>query len=411
MLQNLLSAWPGTKLIYLHVGVGSMPDNRPPNTLWKPGVFGRVAKVAQGVHRGSNASPRVGKDGIASTGGSRWVKSSLLAWLELAPFRLDHQMARWIEAFRPQVIYTWLGTPAIQGLVRRISTRWQVPTVVHIMDDWVSCKHAGNWLAAPSRRALVRGFEQEIAAAAERIAICDKMAAAYRSRYGREFEVVPNAIDLSHFPAPAIMRGSAAEGHRFTLGHVGRLSGGRLQGLVDVEAAFRVLARRGVSMRLELVGVSREALPLVLRDSPVVQCDPKASDERVRRLGLDADALLQVESFDAPENAWFRLSLSAKLPLYLALGRPVVAYGPHGLGSIDYVESGGCGVVIAERGVDAVTAALQRLLESPQQQVTMGQQARRLAETKHDRVAVFDRFRRLLARAGKAEQPLRGPGS
>src|SRR5207249_11400409 len=140
------------------------------------------------------------------------------------------------------------------------------------------------------------------------------MAVAYRRRYGREFEVVPNAIDLSRFPAPAAAAGAGAESRRLTLGHVGRLSGGRLQSLVEVEAALGLLSGRGVSTRLELLGVSREALPLVLRDSPVVHCDTDTSDERVVRLGMEADALLQVESFDARENAWFRLSLSAKLP-------------------------------------------------------------------------------------------------
>jgi glycosyltransferase involved in cell wall biosynthesis len=269
------------------------------------------------------------------------------------------------------------------------------------MDDWISCKFEGNWLAAPSRHALVRSFELEMARAAERIAICDKMAMAYRVRYGCEFNVIANAIDIDRFPAPPSRFKTASASRSLTLGHVGRVSGGRVLGFLEILAALNVLTCRGIRTRLELLGVSQRDLPAELRNSPIVHCEPDVSDARVSRLGTEADALLHIESFDPRENSWFRLSLSAKLPLYLALGRPIVAYGPRDLGSIGYVESGGCGVVVAEQGLDALVLALQQLIDEPTLREQMGRRARKLAEAKHDRARVCAHFGEILSRAAE----------
>lgn len=400
MLRNLLCDWPRTELAYLNVGGRWAAKDLLAHSWAEPGIFGRFVGAGRYLRRRNPDQGNVG-GGIDSGSGTQWLKSALLAWLEVIPIRPNREMSSWIQRFRPQVIYTWLGTPAIHSLVREVAVRWKVPTVVHVMDDWVSCKHANNWLAAPSRRALVRSFEREIAAAAECIAISDNMAEAYRMRYGRDFNVISNGIDMTRFPLPEAQPDFERGSKRLVLAHVGRVSHGRMQGLSEIVSALRILADRGVRVRLELLGMSRDNLPMHLRDSAIVHCDPDASDESVRRLGAEVNAFLQVESFDSSENNWFRLSLSAKLPLYLALGRPVVAYGPRDLGSIEYVESAGCGVVVGEQSVDALVAALQKLADDPVSAAKIGRCARSLAEARHDRRLVCAQFREILTRATK----------
>jgi glycosyltransferase involved in cell wall biosynthesis len=280
-------------------------------------------------------------------------------------------------------------------MVRNISNRRKIPTVVHIMDDWISCKHSGDWAVAPSRRALVRSFEREIACATNCIAISAKMAAEYAARYGRPFEVIANAIDLRNFP-PALR---AYSPRRLRLGHVGRISAGRLQALKNVATALGRLEQRGWAVGLELVGVTREELPVDLQNSSLVHCCPSDSDEEIKALGQRVDALLQAESFDPQENAWFRHSLSAKLPLYLALGRPILAYGPRDLGSIAYVETAGCGVVVDSLAVERLVDLCEQFAGDSIRMERMGKRSREVAEEYHDRTRVCAMFRDLIVEA------------
>jgi glycosyltransferase involved in cell wall biosynthesis len=74
-----------------------------------------------------------------------------------------------------------------------------------------------------------------------------------------------------------------------------------------------------------------------------------------------ADVLVHVESFDPEITRYTRLSLSTKIPQYLAAGRPLLAIGPRANASISLVEDSGSGVVVGESSMEELHEALVAL--------------------------------------------------
>src|SRR3546814_7688640 len=56
-------------------------------------------------------------------------------------------------------------------------------------------------------------------------------------------------------------------------------------------------------------------------------------------------------SFVDHYSKYARLSISTKVPQYLSVGRPILAYGPKSLASISYIKETGAGVVVDRKSV------------------------------------------------------------
>jgi glycosyltransferase involved in cell wall biosynthesis len=150
-----------------------------------------------------------------------------------------------------------------------------------------------------------------------------------------------------------------------------------------------------------------EALQTAARWSPGFTVDPCARGdvleykERLARRGISqvvgtlaasdvqatlatADVLVHVESFDEDIARFTRLSLSTKLPEYLASGRPLLGIGPQALASMKYIRECGAGLVVTEPGADAMMATVGRLARDPGLRAALGQAGWNAARTRHD---------------------------
>src|SRR6266568_9652939 len=113
--------------------------------------------------------------------------------------RLSPALASWIEKFRPDVIYTILGSTGIMEIVDKVQRRFDLPLVIHFMDDWQSAIYRGGLLSALQRRHMRALIAQLVARATARLAICDAMCAEYAERFGQNFRPFQNAVDTARW--------------------------------------------------------------------------------------------------------------------------------------------------------------------------------------------------------------------
>jgi hypothetical protein len=109
--------------------------------------------------------------------------------------------------------------------------------------------------------------------------------------------------------------------------------------------------------------------------------------------------LVHVEAFDNTSRAYTRLSVSTKIPQYMAAGRPILCYGPAEVASCRYVEATRSGVVVGERDKVRLLDGLRLLCENGQARKEFGQDAWRAARDSHDVSQVSAEFRAVLASA------------
>ncbi len=334
------------------------------------------------------------------------ARKAISPFLEFLPYDLPDGALGRIRRFKPDVIYSMLGSMRMVGLVAKLARQLDLPVVPHFMDDWLAT------YAVPSRslgtplhvRCLNTAVERLFERVPVAMAIGDMMREEYSSRFSRTFFSFMNPVDVDpSFPRDAIPN---ADGF-VTLVYVGGLHLGRAQMLADIAEAVRDVATGDCRVALDIYAPASDA-PAARRIetiAPSVRYRSSIPPDQVRTVLDQSDVAIHVEAFDEECAAYTRLSVSTKIPQYLAAGIPVLAYGPRTLASCRYVHDTGSGVHVGTRDRMDLREAVRALAASENLRRELGYRGWQRARECHDAGRVRDHFRDVLASAaglGKA---------
>lgn len=192
---------------------------------------------------------------------------------------------------KPDVIYTW-PSPHVRQMefIQQLVISWpKIHLVIHMMDDWPAVTNRLLHFKA------FRLFHWMLKHAILRLAISEWMAKAYMERYRRHFYTFHNIAERIKHIEPAV-----PYPHKPVLSYLGSLIPG-IQREAIAEATY-IAAWQGYEIRTaSRVGHFRSYL----------------EDNGALLLAYNRNAAKQVN-----------LSSPAKLPAYLASGRPMIYYGP-----------------------------------------------------------------------------------
>jgi len=314
---------------------------------------------------------------------------------------LSPELEAWIAEFRPNVLYTILGSNAMMEMAERVRARFNLPLVVHIMDDWASVLYQGGLLSFVQRRRKERLMQHLMDVAAVRMAICDAMADAYRVRYRQPFLAFQNTVDV--VALERFVKNPDRVGRPVRVAYIGSIFPfAQLDSLADVCRAVQHLADSGMEIRMEIY--SPTFLSAQYRDQFVVGTavelhDTIRDDEKFFATLQAVDVLVLPVNFDTYTKNYIRYSMPTKVPAYLAIGTPILAYGPADVAQIDYAATAGWGLVVTERDSVKVQAALRALATDGDLRCRLHAQARRMARERHDKSTVRAQFQSVMAEA------------
>lgn len=314
------------------------------------------------VHHGFNAST----NRVARSARAR-LQANLLAAADIIPPRIPRRTLDELRAWRPDVIHTPLGGARTIRLALLASHELGVPIVPHLLDDWPPVLYSGGELLGLARVAALRAFTRLIDESPVILCIGRAMAAEYRERYGKQCVVVGNCVDPADYELPRASdepgRPSAPDScdGAHELVYVGGLHLGRAEVLLQVARALESMT---VPWRLVVHAPARD-VALLGRDLPSCLTVGRelALDEVPARL-CAASALLFVESLRPEVAAFTRLSVSTKVPQYLASRRPIVAVGPVGQASVGEIADGAGAAVVVHATGDAELRAVAEFLRN-----------------------------------------------
>jgi glycosyltransferase involved in cell wall biosynthesis len=339
----------------------------------------------------------------------RWIVGN--GWPDTG--HLTPELESWIGDFKPQILYTILGTIGMMELVDAIRRRFALPLVVHFMDDWPSHLYRGGLLSFAARVRMNFLIRRLVGAATERMAICDAMAEAFELRYGAPFSVYHNPVDMKAVTGwvgeamPA--NGDPDTGSALRVLYVGSIFGNaQAQSLIDIARAVASLAQGGRAIQFDLYS----PLHLAERFRPAIELAPNvrlqdtiADDACFFQMIAAADVLVLPVNFDADSVRLVRYSMPTKLPAYMASGTATLVYGPPGVAQVEYARRYGWGYVQDREGVEGVTKALARLADDEPLRTELAARAVALAVSRHDAATVRSAFQASLIGAAKASIP------
>jgi glycosyltransferase involved in cell wall biosynthesis len=404
-VSSLFAGWPREKLAQMYLNRTEARGDDGCCKTWRlefvkdrlPGLGIRPACGESAGSRG-NAAP-VRPHGAALTN----LRGAARIMLDAVPYRLSPDLLHEIHAFAPEVIYSCLGNIQLASLVERLSRLEDCATVVHLMDDWLPTLYNGSCMWAWHRSRLVKLSRDLIHRCSASLAISDKMAREYRGKFDRPFEVFMNCVDVNpEEPAPPDRQPDAPI--RFV--YIGGLHLDRWQSLFEIGRALDDMADDRPQGRLILHAPATDLATYVTgRSLPrSIEVGGPVPPVEVRSVLRRGDVMVHVESFGTAERRFTRLSISTKIPEYLSVGRPILAYGPGEVASCQYVSDSASGVVVGNRDRRDLTDALRRLATDAGLRMELGRKAWRTALENHPAETVRERFRQVVADAAQTRR-------
>lgn len=314
---------------------------------------------------------------------------------------LSTELEAWVIAFRPTVLYTILGSNAMMELAEELRVRFCLPLVVHMMDDWPAVLYKGGLLSPLQRAKKGRLIQHLMDVAAARFAICEDMAQAYEVRYKTPFQWFQNAIDVDLWQR--FVKDAATLGKPIRLAYLGSVHPfAQLDSLIDCCRAIQELYEEGMEIRLEIYSPAHLAEQyrnqLVVGPAISLQ-DSITEDELFFRTLQAVDILLLPVNFDQHTVDFIRYSMPTKVPAYLTVGTPILAYGPAEVAQISYASKAGWALPVTVRDMVALKQGIKQLATDRKLRTELSTRARQLAASNHDARVVRNQFQTALFKA------------
>lgn len=326
------------------------------------------------IKRKDNSTSSVEKNPVIL---SKWdAKYWFFTLISLLPIHISSRVKQFAKEFKPDLIYTMGGNPKTLRFSIELQKILGCPIVFHCMDDWPSTAydHVGfkllrNWYLSLFNRLLEKTIVN--------LAISNKMASAYHSRYNKRFVVASNCSVVPSYVAPKedgiirlVYSGGVHSGRDNSLGLIAKALKNNEDNIPVKLDIF--LPHKDVDRMKDRIGSKDSFDNTNTAIYPYIDKDKQLENLR------NADVLLHVESFDETSKKYFALSFSTKLAEYMAAGRPIIVFGPKELASVQLIEENDIGWVIENE--DDICTTIQIIYQNPNLVLSKGLKAYNLAK-------------------------------
>ena len=249
---------------------------------------------------------------------------------EMLPVVIPASLLKRIDLFEPEVIYVQLYGMQMIKLVEKIRKRYQIPLVVHMMDDWIETAKENRVFEALYERQVKRMLRSLLRKSTYVYGAAPAMCDYLLKEYGADAEFV---MPYTEFPQDCPVYKSNSSIIRFA--YTGNIEGGRHSVIIML---LNALDNLGVEYHLDVYTRQEEYLSNYRNEHLTVH--GAVPQREVESILDSADGLIHVESFDEDKIKWAKYSLSTKIPEYLASGRPIFYLGPEEVGVGDFLNRG-----------------------------------------------------------------------
>lgn len=269
-------------------------------------------------------------------------------------------MMKFIDEFRPQIVFFQSSSGVFAySIVKWICLSRNIPLIMQTTDDYVSGKFTLDPFFWIQHIRVKRAYKWAVSYSARIIAIGDKMADEYRLRFGGSYFVAMNSVPDTRLPR----YNRQNETTRFLYaGNLG-LNRWKMLGLI-AECLKELKSEENLSGELAIYSLIKpdEKELAHLNNPPFSSYNGSLNTEQLNSKKASADILVHVEAFDKTNRHVTRLSISTKIPEYLAAGRCIFAVGPADVASMQYINEHNLGIAVMSDKKSAVKQALRRVM-------------------------------------------------
>ena len=303
----------------------------------------------------------------------------------------NHRLAVWLSEEKPSVIFAAPGASGFfYKLIFRFAKKMNIPIVTYVCDDfYFSNQSKKGVIKAIYAHYIRKKIKRLLEASCHVITISEELACDYTTEFGCQCTVISTGANLNRASEPLCGDGKI-------LSYFGNLKLGRYSSLAEVAKLVDLYnLKHGSSVVLNIY--TADCSPNVLKAfNGIVSvnfCGFLPSDKMCDEMNK-ASVLLHIESFEDENKVRVKYSVSTKIADSLASGICVLAYGPEGLASIEYLRRNSC-AFIANNSVE-LECILFECLSNPETRTRVAARALDIAARNHDSLRQSERLKSIL---------------
>lgn len=281
----------------------------------------------------------------------------------------------WLREAGPDLIcFVTSDYSFMYKIAGRIAKDLEKPMAAFFLDDfYLFNKNHNSFLGKTAHGMFRKSVQKTMQYTCGMFAICDSM----RNAYERVFHKPCFTLHTAAEPVSLKLEPGAKQ-----ISYIGNLIGGRAEQLA---AMGRAVKKKAVPEGPGWIDVySTETDPKILAqmsEDNGIHFHGAIPPEEVKKVMARSMAVIHVESFDETIRQHIRYSVSTKIAESLVYGPCLIAYGPLGIASIDYLRENGAAFVISSEA--ELEEKLGVILTDPELRKQILERARRLGYRNH----------------------------
>lgn len=300
----------------------------------------------------------------------------------------SNELNNWLDSFNPNVVFFCAGDSRFAYKINSyIVKKYNTKSVVYVTDDYILPRTNFNVFWWIRRALVVNSLKKALIRSQLFFTISEEMKSVYSRIFGKNSKVLMNATK-----SLLIRNNQQVENELIELVYAGGLHFKRYETLVLLGQAIKRYNKKSVTKKVQLKIYSTvEPSKFIKKKFDAIDsikyCGSLNSEE-IKIVLNSCDFLVHVESFEKKFLNMVRLSLSTKIPEYLSLGKPILAIGPYGISSMNYLkDSAHC---IFQK--DRIFENIENLFEDKISVALLSEKAIRKFQVNHDTKKILSNF-------------------
>lgn len=290
----------------------------------------------------------------------------------------NEHLWEWIERVSPDIVFFQCGNvSAVFDFVEKVCSNRGIPLIMQSTDDYIGAHFSVDpffWLYLRDMR---KSYKRAVDIAYRNIVIGEMMRNEYMRMFGGRYYVAMNSVSVH---SAKKCSDQIPNTNTPSVSYFGNLGLGRGEVIAHLAKRMEPYA---INFRVYSMMKPSKRQSRMMKKLNNLRFMGGVTGEQFSEALRQSDVLLHVESFKRRHKIITRLSISTKIPEYLASGKTILACGPAGIASIDYLRSSKTAVIIT--GLNAYNAEMAfNDLMNPQLKHEMCERALKAARENHD---------------------------
>jgi len=368
LLRNLFSTYDKSSLAFL-VHKSSHTQTYSACHTWKLSNFGFNFKKIEHSKMVS-IKPNRFLDFLKSFSA---LKSLLNILLKISPLPTvpDHFLKWCKHEYRPDIIYTWLGSRQSASIVLQLKEQLNIPVAVHFMDDWLSGYSSFANINIFGIYQLKKMVDKILDDQTSLFVISHSMSVEYQKRFNKTAHVINTCVSNELLKILSKKDTKRSQDYQdvgvLRLTYIGRLLYGRdkvLQYLLNTVESNPYLANK---IKISVYSQDRDLLK-TNKDIDLLSIYSAPEDKDLPGIQRSTDFLLHIDGFAKEHITYFMHSSTGKFSLYLALARPLLCISPPELNTFNEFKRLNAGFYIDHLDPQRVNDTLMQCLNLSNQE-------------------------------------------